>query len=103
MGFSVIEENEIDMVLDDLRGKNYKEANIYLVLPDPVYAVEWRLDEEAVRHVPQPSFAKLDKCIPKELPFDSDLVADVVVNPKGHHDRNDNFFNKFLQWGDLAT
>uniref|UniRef100_A0A803Q1D2 Uncharacterized protein n=1 Tax=Cannabis sativa TaxID=3483 RepID=A0A803Q1D2_CANSA len=103
MGFRVIEESEINMMLDDLRGRNYREANIYLVLLDSVFVVEWRVDEEVVTHVPQPQPDKLDKCILEKLPSDSDLVADVVVNLKGHHDRNDEFFNKLLQRGDLAA
>ncbi|KAF4384344.1 hypothetical protein F8388_004577 [Cannabis sativa] len=94
MGFRVVGESEVMLMLHDLRGRNYREANIYLVLPDPVFAVKWRLDEEAVRHVPQPEAAKLDKCILEELPSDSELVPDVVVNPRGHHDPNDAFYNK---------
>ncbi|KAF4349834.1 hypothetical protein G4B88_026712 [Cannabis sativa] len=103
MGFRVVGESEVMLMLDDLRGRNYREANIYLVLRDPVFAVEWRLDEEVVRHVPQPEAAKLDKCILEELPSDSELVPDVVVNPRGHHDPNDAFYNKFVRWGDLAA
>ncbi|KAF4392629.1 hypothetical protein F8388_003049 [Cannabis sativa] len=56
--------------------------------------IEWRLDEDAVRHVPQPQPAKLDKCILEELSSYNELVPDVVVNPRGHHDPNDEFYNK---------
>uniref|UniRef100_A0A803P3V2 Uncharacterized protein n=1 Tax=Cannabis sativa TaxID=3483 RepID=A0A803P3V2_CANSA len=103
MGFWVIEKREINMMLDDLRGRNYREDNIYFILSDQVFTVEWRLDEEAIRHVHQPQPGKLDKCILEEFPSDNYLVPDVVVNPKGHYDRNDEFFNKFVQWVDLAT
>ncbi|KAF4403091.1 hypothetical protein G4B88_027862 [Cannabis sativa] len=89
----------ISAILMDSAGSTLKkwlrEANIYLVLPDPVFAVEWRLDEDAVRHVPQPQPAKLDKCILEELSSYNELVPDVVVNPRGHHDPNDEFYNKF--------
>lgn len=97
MRFRVIEENEVNMMLDDLRViRNYRETNIDLVLPNLVYIVEWRLDKEALRHVPQLSSSRLDKCILEELSSDTYLVEDVVINPADHHDPNEKFFNKFV-------
>ncbi|KAM6563508.1 hypothetical protein CsatB_023506 [Cannabis sativa] len=103
MGLRIIEQDQVDMLLDDLRSRSYREANIYLVLPDPTCALDWHLSEDVVRHNPGPPSEKLKKCTLVKLPSNCGIVAYVVVNPHGHYDPNDMFYNKFVKWGDLAA
>ncbi|KAF4366315.1 hypothetical protein F8388_017469 [Cannabis sativa] len=84
MGLRMVEQDQVDMLLDDLRSRSYREASIYLVLPDPTCALDWHLSEDV-------------------LPSNCGIVAYVVVNPHGHYDPNDMFYNKFVKWGDLAA
>lgn len=82
LGFRIVEKKEVQSMLEDMTGKNYREAAIYLVLPDPIFVVEWRVDKEAVRHVPDgPNSTSSKKCKIVELPCDTDMATDVVVNP----------------------
>uniref|UniRef100_A0A803PJ69 Uncharacterized protein n=1 Tax=Cannabis sativa TaxID=3483 RepID=A0A803PJ69_CANSA len=103
MGLRMVEQDQVDMLLDDLRSRSYREANIYLVLPDPTCALDWHLSEDVVRHNPGPPSEKLKKCTLVKLPSNCGIVAYVVVNPHGHYDPNDMFYNKFVKWGDLAA
>ncbi|XP_060969728.1 uncharacterized protein LOC133036960 [Cannabis sativa] len=45
----------------------------------------------------------MKKCTLVKLPSNCGIVAYVVVNPHGHYDPNDMFYNKFVKWGDLAA
>ena len=96
LAFTIVDEKEVQLMVDYLSGNDYREAAIYLVLPDPVFAVEWRVDPDAVRHVPEQSTTQSDKLQIQQLPSDTEEETDVVVNPRGHHDRDDVLFNKFV-------
>lgn len=103
LAFTIVDGKEVQLMVDYLSGNDYREAAIYLVLPDPVFVVEWRVDLDAVRHVPEQSTTKLDKLQIERLPSDIEEETDVVVNPRGRHDRDDVLFNKFVAWGDLTA
>uniref|UniRef100_A0A803PLM2 Uncharacterized protein n=1 Tax=Cannabis sativa TaxID=3483 RepID=A0A803PLM2_CANSA len=47
MGLMVVNNATIQLMLEDLTGRNYAEANVYLVLPDPQLALEWKEAAEA--------------------------------------------------------
>ncbi|KAM6550945.1 hypothetical protein CsatB_000753 [Cannabis sativa] len=49
MGIRVLEAS---VILDDLRERRYREAQVYMVMPEPVLDLEWKEDPEALRHIP---------------------------------------------------
>ncbi|KAF4366565.1 hypothetical protein F8388_004229 [Cannabis sativa] len=103
MGFMVVNNASIQLMLEDLTARNNAEANVYLVLPDPQLAVEWEEDAEAVKiHQPEQS-SKVEKCKIEELPEGCTVVADVVVNPPGHVNVDDKFYNFFVHWGEFMA
>ncbi|KAF4357869.1 hypothetical protein F8388_026459 [Cannabis sativa] len=83
MGFMVVNNASIQLMLEDLTARNNAEANVYLVLPDPQLAVEWEEDAEAIKMQEPQQSSKVEKCKIEELPEGCTVVADVVVNPQG--------------------
>uniref|UniRef100_A0A803P4D2 MULE transposase domain-containing protein n=1 Tax=Cannabis sativa TaxID=3483 RepID=A0A803P4D2_CANSA len=81
-----------------LAARNNSEANVYLVLPDPQVALEWEEDAEAVKMQQPEQSSKVEKCKIEELPEGCTVVPDVVVNPLGHVNVEDKFYNFFVKW-----
>ncbi|KAF4370507.1 hypothetical protein G4B88_005228 [Cannabis sativa] len=103
MGFMVVNNASIQLMLEDLTARNNAEANVYLVLPDPQLAVEWEEDAEAVKMQEPQQSSKVEKCKIDELPEGCTVVADVVVNPPGHVNVDDKFYNFFVHWGEFLA
>ncbi|KAF4361719.1 hypothetical protein F8388_026409 [Cannabis sativa] len=47
IGFMVVNNASIQLMLEDLTARNNAKANVYLVLPDPQLALQWEEDAEA--------------------------------------------------------
>ncbi|KAF4380012.1 hypothetical protein G4B88_030004 [Cannabis sativa] len=103
MGFMVVNNASIQLMLEDLTARNNAEANVYLVLPDPQLAVEWEEDAEAIKMQEPQQSSKVEKCKIEELPEGCTVVADVVVNPPGHVNVDDKFYNFFVHWGEFLA
>ncbi|KAM6599725.1 hypothetical protein CsatA_019334 [Cannabis sativa] len=103
MGFMVVNNASIQLMLEDLTARNTAEANVYLVLPDPQLAVEWEEDAEAIKMQEPQQSSKVEKCKIEELPEGCTVVADVVVNPPGHVNVDDKFYNFFVHWGEFLA
>ncbi|KAF4383451.1 hypothetical protein G4B88_000151 [Cannabis sativa] len=103
MGLMVVNNASIQLMLEDLTARNNAEANVYLVLPDPQLAVEWEEDAEAVKMQEPQQSSKVEKCKIEELPEGCTVVADVVVNPPGHVNVDDKFYNFFVHWGEFLA
>ncbi|KAF4365423.1 hypothetical protein F8388_012788 [Cannabis sativa] len=103
MGFMVVNNASIQLMLEDLTARNTAEANVYLVLPDPQLAVEWEEDAEAIKMQDPQQSSKVEKCKIEELPEGCTVVADVVVNPPGHVNVDDKFYNFFVHWGEFLA
>ncbi|KAM6574551.1 hypothetical protein CsatA_022878 [Cannabis sativa] len=92
---------EASVILDDLRDRRYREAQVYMVMLEPVLDLEWKEDPEALRHIPDSQ--KLHKCTIEELPPNKNLEVDVVVNPPRRISNDDYFLNMFVKWGDVLA
>ncbi|KAM6548757.1 hypothetical protein CsatB_020433 [Cannabis sativa] len=103
MGFMVVNNASIQLMLEDLTARNTAEANVYLVLPDPQLAVEWEEDAEAIKMQEPQQSSKVEKCKIEELPEGCTVVADVVVNFPGHVNVDDKFYNFFVHWGEFLA
>ncbi|XP_062098782.1 uncharacterized protein LOC133804657 [Humulus lupulus] len=73
-----------------------------MVLPDPLFAAEWKDDDTAIRHIPKAGLEKLNLgCCLEEV--ESDLLADVVVDPPGQMNQDDYFLQLVCKMGDFLA
>ena len=84
MGIKIVGENEVDVLLTNLRDSNYRQAQLYLVLPEPVLALGWEKDDEALKHKPASP-------VPKRPCTIVDLTSDIELEA----------FNQFVKWGEF--
>ncbi|XP_060973008.1 uncharacterized protein LOC115694936 [Cannabis sativa] len=64
MGIRVVEAS---IILDDLRDRRYRKAQVYMVMPEPIVDLEWKEGPEALRHILDSQ--KLHKCTIEDFKF----------------------------------
>ncbi|PON88161.1 hypothetical protein TorRG33x02_159900 [Trema orientale] len=63
--------------MEELVRRKYREAEVFLVMPEKVMGLEWREDSDVMKH--HPGSEPLKRCIIEELAKDADIQGMKVV------------------------
>uniref|UniRef100_A0A803P347 PB1-like domain-containing protein n=1 Tax=Cannabis sativa TaxID=3483 RepID=A0A803P347_CANSA len=93
MGFMVVVDKDIKMIIEDIESNRATEIHVYLVFPKVVHALGWKEDSEVVNHVPSKALPPLKGCVIEELPDDYDVPVDVfgisIINIEEDHEERE--------------